>query len=93
MPTVPSRRTATKTCASVYDVEKDKLKEFIKQSCERVCLTTDTWTSNTQQNYMCITAHFIDNDWQLHKKIIGFFLVKGHRGEDIGKSLETCLAD
>jgi hypothetical protein len=41
---------------------------------------------------MCVTAHFIDNDWKLHKKIIGFFLVEGHRGEDIGKSLENCLA-
>ncbi|CAN6374533.1 unnamed protein product [Urochloa humidicola] len=91
--TVPSRRTATRACVSVYDVEKEKLKEFFKKSCERVCLTTDTWTANTQQNYMCVTAHFIDSDWNLHKKIIGFFLVKGHRGEDIGKSLEGCLAE
>jgi len=40
-----------------------------------------------------VTAHFIDNDWKLHKKIIGFFLVKGHRGEDIWKSLEKCFSD
>ena len=91
--TVPSRRTATRACVSVYDVEREKLKDFFKHSCERVCLTTDTWTANTQQNYMCVTAHFIDSDWKLHKKIIGFFLVKGHRGEDIGKSLESCLQE
>lgn len=90
---VPSRRTATRSCVRVYDAEKAKLKEFFKKSCDRVSLTTDTWTANTQQNYMCVTAHFIDNDWNLHKKIIGFFLVKGHRGEDIGKSLEGCLAE
>ncbi|WVZ49306.1 hypothetical protein U9M48_000675 [Paspalum notatum var. saurae] len=42
---------------------------------------------------MCVTAHFIDDDWKLHKKIIGFFLVKGHRGEDIGKSLENRLSE
>lgn len=90
---VPSRRTATRACVNVYEAEKEKLKEFFKTSCERVCLTTDTWTANTQQNYMCDTVHFIDNNWNLHKKVIGFFLVKGHRGEDIGKSLEGCLAE
>ncbi|CAD6262098.1 unnamed protein product [Miscanthus lutarioriparius] len=90
--TLPSRRTATRACVEVYDVQKEKLKKFLKEHCGRVSLATDTWTSNTNQNYMCVTAHFIDNDWKLHKKIIGFFLVEGHRGEDIGKSLENCLA-
>lgn len=28
--TVPSRRTATRDCVSIYDVQKDKLKEFYK---------------------------------------------------------------
>lgn len=90
--TLPSRRTATRACVEVYDVQKEKLKKFLKEHCGKVSLATDTWTSNTNQNYMCVTAHFIDNDWKLHKKIIGFFLVEGHRGEDIGKSLENCLA-
>ncbi|CAD6259402.1 unnamed protein product [Miscanthus lutarioriparius] len=77
---------------SKCDVQKEKLKKFLKEHCGRVSLATDTWTSNTNQNYMCVTAHFIDNDWKVHKKIIGFFLVESHRGEDIGKSLENCLA-
>ena len=90
---LPSRRTITRACVKVYEDEKEKLKKFFKENCERVCLTTDTWTAKNSQNYMCVTAHFIDNDWNLRKKIIGFFLVKGHRGEDIGKSLENCLAE
>ncbi|KAM0898973.1 hypothetical protein ACQ4PT_021594 [Festuca glaucescens] len=44
-------------------------------------------------SYMTVTAHFIDKDWKLHKKIIGFFKIKGHRGEDIGKHLVTCLME
>lgn len=90
---LPSRRTVTRACVKVYEDEKEKLKKFFKDNCERVCLTTDTWTAKNSQNYMCVTAHFIDNDWNLRKAIIGFFLVKGHRGEDIGKSLENCLAE
>ncbi|XBI83867.1 hypothetical protein VPH35_092303 [Triticum aestivum] len=90
---VPSRRTTTREVVSMFNVQKQKLKKIFKESCERVCLTTDTWTSAQKQNYMCVTAHFIDGDWKLQKKIIGFFLVKGHRGEDIGKDLERCLVD
>jgi hypothetical protein len=89
---MPSRRTATRKCVAVYDVHKEKLQKFLKEHCERVSITTDTWTANTKQNYMCVTAHFIDKNWNLHKKIIGFFPSKGHGGDDIGKSLENCLA-
>lgn len=57
------------------------------------CLTTDGWTSQTQDCYMTVTAHFTDSEWNLHKKIISFFLVKGHKGDDIGKALEQCLME
>jgi hypothetical protein len=34
---------------------------------------------------MTVTASFINDNWMLHKKVIGGFLVKGHNGGDIGK--------
>ena len=42
---------------------------------------------------MCVTAHFVDNGWNLYKKIISFVPVTSHRGEYIAKALETCLID
>jgi len=42
---------------------------------------------------MTVTASFIDDNWQLHKKVISFFKVKGHKGEDIGKNLLRCLTE
>jgi hypothetical protein len=42
---------------------------------------------------MTVTAHFIDKDWCLHKKIISFFMVKGKKGDDIGKHLHKVLLD
>jgi hypothetical protein len=42
---------------------------------------------------MTVTASFIDDNWMLHKKVIGFFLVKGHKGDDIGKSVQRCMAE
>jgi hypothetical protein len=89
----PSRRTCTRDAVGTYYEEKAKLKLFFQEQCERVCITTDCWTSQQQDSYMTVTSHFIDKEWKLHKKIIGFFKVKGHRGEDIGKHLLTCLME
>lgn len=54
-------------------------------------MTTDCWTSKKQDGYMAVTANFIDDEWQLHKKIISFFKVKGHKGEVIGKNLQRVM--
>ncbi|KAM0868272.1 hypothetical protein ACQ4PT_041401 [Festuca glaucescens] len=90
---VPSRRTCTRDTVRIYFEEKSKLKLFLKEQCERVCLTTDCWTSQQQESFMTVTAHFICNEWKLHKKIISFFKVKGHKGDDIGKHLKKTLID
>ncbi|XP_021596634.1 zinc finger BED domain-containing protein RICESLEEPER 2-like [Manihot esculenta] len=42
---------------------------------------------------MCITAHFIDNDWKLHKRIISFCPISSHKGEALGRAIETCLLE
>ncbi|KAM0878624.1 hypothetical protein ACQ4PT_034754 [Festuca glaucescens] len=90
--TLPSRRTTTRDAMRRYFKEKARLKNFLKDSCQRVCLTTDCWTSQQLDGYITVTASFIDENWILHKKIINFFLVKGHKGEDIGKNLIRCMA-
>ncbi|GAB2275340.1 hypothetical protein Dimus_039124 [Dionaea muscipula] len=38
---------------------------------------------------MCVTTHFIDKSWRLHKRIISFAMVDDHRGEGIGQQLEN----
>ncbi|KAI5312656.1 hypothetical protein L3X38_041829 [Prunus dulcis] len=51
---VPSRRTLVRHFMVMYDAMKQKLKEELAP--RRVCLTTDTWTSVQNINYMVITA-------------------------------------
>ena len=88
---VPSRRTCTRDIVGKYFEEKAKLKLFFKEHCERVCLTTDCWSSQQKDSYMTVTAHFICKDWKLHKKVIGLFNVKSHKGDDIAKYLQKTL--
>ena len=87
----PSRITIARDIYNLYMDEKKKLKSMM--SSERVCLTTDTWTSIQNINYMCVTSHWIDEDWKLHKRIIGFFQISNHRGETIANEMMGCLKD
>ena len=57
---IPYPTTITKTCFRVFLDEKQKLKEALRE--QRVCLTTDTWISVQNLNYICLIAHFIDSD-------------------------------
>ena len=88
---IPSRVTIAKDCYGVFVKQKKLLKNALKG--QRICLTTDTWTSLQNLNYMCLTAHFIDNDWKLHKRILNFCIVESHKGFVLGKALEMCLLD
>ncbi|GAB2273794.1 hypothetical protein Dimus_039048 [Dionaea muscipula] len=86
---VPSRVTIARDMFKLYKAQKEKLKENLNASVGRVSLTTDMWTSSNNASYMCVTAHFIDKSWQLHKRIISFAMVEDHTGNGIGKQLEN----
>ena len=57
---ISSRQTVARDVISIYGVKREKLREALKG--RRVCLTTDTWTSIQNLNYMSLTGHFIEDD-------------------------------
>ncbi|KAL4010314.1 hypothetical protein IC575_030165 [Cucumis melo] len=42
---------------------------------------------------MVLTAHFIDSDWKLHKRILSFSPIENHKGDTISKTIEKKLKD
>lgn len=89
-----SRTTITKDCVDLYLYLRKNLKEVFDTSSSRVCLTTDLWTSVRNLGYMCLTAHYIDKDWKLQKRIINFcVLATTHRDDAIAQAVEKCLLE
>ncbi|KAL4315281.1 hypothetical protein AHAS_Ahas15G0169400 [Arachis hypogaea] len=89
---IPSRTTLARDILSFYETEKMKLQSYLSHNCQKVCLTTDTWTTSSQNlTYISLTTHFIDNDWKLQKRILNFCRVEGHSGEVLGRAIEGCL--
>jgi hypothetical protein len=90
---IPSHVTVTKDCMKLYLDERKKLKDILSMKGQKVCLTTDTWTSVQNLNYLCLTCHFIDSDWKYQKRILNFCLVSNHKGKTLGKVVEKCLRE
>ncbi|CAN1782969.1 Zinc finger BED domain-containing protein RICESLEEPER 2 [Linum perenne] len=91
---IPCRKTIRSECFKIFLLSKARLKEFFKDSCAgRVSITTDTWTSVQNLNYMCITTHYVGKYWKLHKKIINFTKITSQKGDDIGAKLAECLEE
>lgn len=86
---LPTRWTVARDCLKVYTDEAKMIKNLLKG--QRVSLTTDTWTSAQNINYMCLTAHWVDDNWKLVKKILNFSQISNHKGETIGKLVYACL--
>ncbi|CAN0893442.1 Putative AC9 transposase [Linum grandiflorum] len=91
---IPSRKTIRAECVRIYLHSNGRMRTFFADSCVgRVSITTDTWTSIQNINYMCITAHYVGKDCELHKKIINFTRISSHKGDDIGEKIARCLEE
>jgi hypothetical protein len=86
-----SRTTIKNDCIKVFETEKYKIRKIFK-GVDRISLTSDCYTSNQTIWYMCLTAHYIDSDWKLQKRIIGFNeLAPPHSGEGIADGILEIL--
>ena len=88
---IPSHQIVDRDVIDIYNSERQKLRKSLK-GC-RVCLTMDTSTSIQNLNYMCLTCHFIDDAWKLHKRILNFCQVEDHKGETISRKIEMSLCE
>ncbi|CAN6215278.1 unnamed protein product [Urochloa humidicola] len=89
-----SRTTIRSDYISYYEEGKVDLRKIISNLKSRVSLTADMWTSNQTLGYLCVTAHYIDDEWILHKQIIKFTLVESpHDGRTMFNAFLKTLQD
>ena len=56
----------------LFDCYRDTFQNVtaLIESIESVCLTIDTWTSATTENYLAVTAHFLNRDFQMESCLL-----------------------
>jgi hypothetical protein len=82
-----------KDCVKIYMRSKNTMRTKFLMIGQRICLTTDMWTSIQNMNYLCVTEHFIDRSWIYQKRILAFCQVSDHKRQTIARELEQCLVE
>lgn len=73
-----------------YDERKNLIRSFLQNAEGRISLTCDVWTSLQQLGYLAITAHFLDEKWNLVSLLISFQLIPyPHTGTNIANCIKT----
>ncbi|KAI3848947.1 hypothetical protein MKX03_009638 [Papaver bracteatum] len=83
------RNTTKSDCMKIHKMENKHLYKIFTKVQSRISLTTDMWTCTTQnRGYMALTAHYVDENWKIQKRILSFSTVDGHHtGVNIAKVL------
>ncbi|XP_027768504.1 zinc finger BED domain-containing protein DAYSLEEPER-like [Solanum pennellii] len=91
---MPCRNTEVADIRKMHIREKEKLKQELAKISNRVCLTSDCWTSSTSEGYICLTAQFVDESWRLNCKILNFCrMYPPHTGVEMAAVIYDCLKE
>lgn len=84
------------TSAKADEISKDitDIIETVKDDLYSVAFTTDLWTSRALHSFICLTVHFIDKNWKLHRYTPYIKPFPGrHTGVNIALELDSMIED
>ncbi|GJN11751.1 hypothetical protein PR202_ga29967 [Eleusine coracana subsp. coracana] len=78
-----SRQATTRDLEKYFALKQTAMIDLLKQAtC--VCLTSDIWSGNAKEHYLSVVFHFVTDDWELEKRIVGIRLIDcSHSGVNI----------
>lgn len=93
--TLPSRKTLTKTLLPVKYLEVlNTARQMVDKSAASVTITTDLWSSRNNDSFMGVTAHFIDEKFELKSVLLEVCLFEGsHTSINLATELNRIVSD
>jgi hypothetical protein len=87
-----SHVTVRNDIMDIYMEKNEKLYAHLKIVCCKFSATMDMWTSRQNKAYMGVTLHWIDDEWHIHKRIVGLFHVEGwHTGKKLALTFSEVM--
>jgi hypothetical protein len=57
-----------------------------------VSLTSDIWSGNAKEDYISVVCHYVNKEWEIEKKVVGFRLINcKHTGDNIADSIANVI--
>ncbi|XP_037441425.1 zinc finger BED domain-containing protein RICESLEEPER 3-like [Triticum dicoccoides] len=72
---MPAKADMYRYSRELFDKEKTKLKEKLAALSSRVCLSAYLWHYDLTSAFLCLSVHYIDDEWEKQKHIIRFHSV------------------
>ena len=69
---IPTADTIKSQILKFYEEDKEKIKSILMNLSGKISFTTDCWTSPSMKSFMSITAHFINEKWELKHILLDF---------------------
>jgi hypothetical protein len=89
-----SRQTTTRDMSKLYDEQREMLMKHALPDASSVSLTSDIWSGNAKEDYISVVCHYVNKEWEIEKKVIGFRLIDcKHTGENIADSIATVVEE
>ena len=64
----------------------------LMENIKKISLTVDAWTSPFQDDFLGVTAHWIDDNWRQKELVIGFEPLNGtHTGVNLAEALVNVI--
>ncbi|XP_037479454.1 zinc finger BED domain-containing protein RICESLEEPER 2-like [Triticum dicoccoides] len=81
---------------ALFQKKKINVKDEIALTSQRISLSASIWTHDGPEptvNYLCLTAHFITEDWKIHRLVIKFGMYSPTNLERIIHCKEACVPE
>ncbi|KAG6493329.1 hypothetical protein ZIOFF_048311 [Zingiber officinale] len=89
-----SRNTVKSDIKKIYGVEFNRLCTELLACPGRICLTSDAWTSIATDGYLSLTAHYVNKNWVLQKRILNFsYIPPPHTGVALAEKIYSLACD
>ncbi|XP_049451338.1 E3 SUMO-protein ligase ZBED1-like isoform X1 [Epinephelus fuscoguttatus] len=89
---IPCYRTMNGKITKLFDTTKGGIREMLHG--EKLALTTDGWSSLATESYVTVTAHFIDEDWEMRNVVLDTSeLQTAHTAANVSTCIDSILRD
>ncbi|CAG8475158.1 15601_t:CDS:2, partial [Cetraspora pellucida] len=88
---LPTRQTISTYVGLLYQREREQLHSYFRKFNHKVSITTDAWSSCTNQAFLSVTLHWIDDQWQMQRILLDFIPLHERHTDDEKARASMCL--